>query len=159
MQYAIQTRDYNNDYTWICGRESPSETIITELQKQIEGVNKGIAVIFQNGSFHLIIAGIYKLGNNSIGSDPYNRDIRLNLVLSGLSQEQAKGITQYYFANQDNPGIGFADIVSWSKDSWSINEEKINLAFNSIPTCQATGRTFFCESGGLFNFSDLDFSE
>ncbi len=162
MQYAIKTRDYINDYVWSWGndnRDSPLAKVSLELQKQIEGGQKGIAVIFRNGSFHVIITGIYKLGDKPIGMDFSQTKIRLSLVFSGLSQPEVKGVIQYFFANQDNLGIGFEDIVSWTKDSWTINDEQLNLAFKLIPTCQTTGKSVYCDTGGLVSLSDFNFSE
>lgn len=162
MQYAIKTRDYINDYVWSWENDdpdSPLAEVSLELQKQIEGGQKGIAVIFRSGSFHVIITGIYKLGDKPIGLDFSKTKIRLSLVFSGLSQPEVKGVIQYFFANQDNLGIGFEDIVSWTKDSWTINDEQLNLAFKLIPTCTKPGKSVFCDTGGLVSLSDFNFSE
>ena len=163
MEYAVQTRDYNHDYRWSweeSGTDSLRAKVSLELQNLIEDGKPGVAVIFREGSYHVIITAIYKLGDKPIGTDFSSANIRLNLVFSQITLKKAKGLVQYYLKNQSNPGAAFSDIVSWTRDKWKINEEQIVAAFNSIPEGQESGMVLNCEKGSeLKSLLDFDWGQ
>ena len=165
MEYAVQTRDYNHDYRWSweeSGSDSLRAKVSLELQNLIEDGKPGVAVIFREGSYHVIITAIYKLGDKPLGTDFSSATIRLNLVFSQITLEKAKGIVRYYLDNQSNPGAAFSDIVLWSnnRDKWKINEDQIVAAFNSIPEIPASGIVLNCEKGSeLQSLLDYDWSQ
>lgn len=167
MEYAVQTRDYNHDYKWSWegyGSDSLRAKVSLELQNLIEDGKPGVAVVFREGSYHVILAAIYRLGDEPpIGKDSSGqRDIRLNLVFSKISLEKAKGIVNYYYNNRANPGKAFGGIVTWSatRDKWTINEEQIKAAFESIPEVPASGIVLNCENGSeLHSLLDFDWGQ
>ena len=167
MEYAVQTRDYNHDYKWSWegyGSDSLRAKVSLELQNLIEDGKPGVAVVFREGSYHVIIAAINRLGDEPpIGKDSSGqRDIRLNLVFSKISLEKAKGIVNYYYNNRANPGKAFGGIVTWSatRDKWTINEEQIKAAFESIPEVPASGIVLNCENGSeLHSLLDFDWGQ
>ena len=165
MEYAVQTRDYTRDYRWSweeSGSDSLRAKVSLELQNLIEDGKPGVAVIFREGSYHVIITAIYKLGDKPIGTDFSSANIRLNLVFSQITLEKAKGIVRYYLNNQSNPGVAFSNIVSWSnnRDKWKINEDQIIAAFNSIPEVPASGIVLNCEKGSeLQSLLDFDWTQ
>lgn len=165
MEYAVQTRDYKYDYRWNweeSGSDSLRAKVSLELQNLIEDGKPGVAVIFREDSYHVIITAIYKLGDKPIGTDFSSANIRLNLVFSQITLKKAKGLVQYYLKNQSNPGAAFSDIVTWSnaRDKWTINEERIVDAFNSIPEGQESGMVLNCEKGSeLQSLLDFDWGQ
>lgn len=165
MKYAIQTRDFNNDYRWSwegSGSENIWAKVSLELQKLIGDGKPGVAVVYREGSYHVIITSIYKLGDKPNGKDFSSANIRLNLVFSEISQEKAKGIVRYYLDNQSDPGKAFADIVTWTnnRDKWTVNEEQLNAAFESIPEIKPSGNVLICEKvSELKSLLDFDWGQ
>lgn len=150
MQYAIQTRDYNNDYHWnweARGRDNPLAEASQDLLRLIRDGEKGVAVLYKNEKFHVIFAALDSLGSEPISKDFSGANIRLNLVFAELSQEQAKGLVQYYIAHRVNPGIAFQGIVTWDANSWKINETLLLKAFESIKPVSTTGKKLLCQDG------------
>ena len=164
MQYAIQTRDYNNDYRWSWearGRDNPLAKVSLELQRLIRDGEKGVAVSYKNGKFHVIFSAIDTLGDKPIGQDFSKASIRMSIVFADISQEQAKGLVQYYIANRANPGKEFQGIVTWDTNSWETNEAKIQEAFQRIKPIPVTGKKLRCQdgNGAPTDWFDYDMSD
>lgn len=164
MQYAIQTRDYKNDYRWSWeeqGREIPLAQISLKLQRLVKDGEKGVAVLASGGTFHVILTAIEKLGKVPLGKDFSGANIRLNLVFSEISQEEAKGLVQYYYRNKADLGNAFPDIISGDANSWKVNDAKLLEAFGNILRGKLTGKKLVCLDGEekLTNWLDFDMSE
>lgn len=164
MQYAVQTRDYKNDYRWSWeeqGREIPLAQISLKLQRLIKDGEKGVAVLASGGTFHVILTAIEKLGKVPLGMDFSGANIRLNLVFSEITQDEAKGLIRYYYLNKTDLGNAFPDIITWEANSWKVNDAKILEAFGKIPRGKITGKKLVCLGGEakLTNWLDFDMSE
>lgn len=164
MQYAIQTRDYKNDYRWSWeerGRDFPLARISLELQRLLKDGEQGVAVLVCEGKFHLILSAINRLGMEPIGKDFSGANIRLNIVFSDISQQEAKGLIRYYITNRENLGNAFPDIVTWNTSSWWGNEAKVQEAFSRISPSQMTGKKLVCleGSGEPLDWLEYDLSE